>query len=51
MIMEKRKKGNMLMDQTTTQTVAYANTPLVDVTCQLTFPQNLKISAAPPVGF
>ncbi len=39
------------MAQTTTPTVSYLNTPLVDVTCQLTFPQNLKISAAPPVGF
>jgi len=39
------------MAQTTIPTVTYANTPLVDVTCQLTFPPNLKISAAPPVGF
>ncbi len=39
------------MAQTTTPTVSYLNTPLVDVTCQLTFPQNLRISAAPPVGF
>ena len=39
------------MTQTTLPTVTYTNTPLVDVTCQLTFPQNLKISAAPPVGF
>jgi len=39
------------MAQTTTPSVTYTNTPLVDVTCQLTFPQNLKIAAAPPVGF
>ena len=39
------------MTQTTNKTVIYAQTPLVDVTCQLTFPQNLKISAAPPVRF
>ena len=39
------------MAQTTPPTVIYQNTPLVDVTCQLTFPQNLQISAAPPVGF
>ena len=39
------------MTQTTTPAVTYTNAPLVDVTCQLTFPQNLKISAAPPVGF
>ncbi len=39
------------MTQTITPTVTYTNTPLIDVTCQLTFPQNLKISAAPPVGF
>ena len=39
------------MAQTTTPAVTYINTPLVDVTCQLAFPQNLKISAAPPVGF
>ncbi len=39
------------MTQTDTPTASYANTPLLDVTCQLTFPQNLKISAAPPVGF
>jgi len=39
------------MAQTTTPAVTYTNTPLVDVTCQLAFPQNLKISAAPPVGF
>ncbi len=32
-------------------TTTYQQTPLVDVTCQLTFPPNLKISAAPPVGF
>lgn len=34
-----------------TSSVFYENAPLIDVTCQLTFPQNLKISAAPPVGF
>ena len=39
------------MAQTTIPTVTYTNTPLVDVTCQITFPPNLKISAAPPVGF
>ncbi len=39
------------MTQTTTPIVTYTNAPLVDVTCQLTFPENLKISAAPPVGF
>ena len=39
------------MTHTTTPAVIYQKTPLVDVTCQLTFPQNLKISAAPPVGF
>ncbi len=39
------------MAETTIPTVIYTKTPLVDVTCQLTFPQNLKISAAPPVGF
>ncbi len=49
--MQKREKGNTLMNQTTTPTVTYTNTPLVDVTCQITFPPNLKISAAPPVGF
>ena len=31
--------------------MTYTNTPLGDVTCQLAFPQNLKISTAPPVGF
>jgi uncharacterized protein (TIGR04255 family) len=51
MAMQKRRKESTLMTQTTTPTVTYTNTPLVDVTCQLTFPQNLKISAAPPVGF
>lgn len=39
------------MSQTAIPSVIYQNAPLVDVTCQLTFPQNLKISAAPPVGF
>lgn len=39
------------MTQTSTPAVAYTNAPLVDVTCQLTFPPHLKISAAPPVGF
>ncbi len=39
------------MTEATIPTVRYTKTPLVDVTCQLTFPQNLKISAAPPVGF
>jgi uncharacterized protein (TIGR04255 family) len=49
--MQKRRKESMFMAQTTIPTVTYTNTPLVDVTCQLTFPQNLKIFAAPPVGF
>jgi len=39
------------MSGTPIPTVTYQNTPLIDVTCQLTFPPNLKISAAPPVGF
>jgi uncharacterized protein (TIGR04255 family) len=39
------------MTQSATPTITYTKTPLVDVTCQITFPQNLKISAAPPVGF
>jgi len=39
------------MPTTMTPSVVYQNTPLVDVTCQLTYPPNLKISAAPPVGF
>jgi uncharacterized protein (TIGR04255 family) len=39
------------MDQTPATTVSYANAPLLDVICQLTFPQNLKISAASPVEF
>ncbi len=39
------------MPEATIPSVMYTKTPLVDVTCQLTFPQNLKISAAPPVGF
>jgi uncharacterized protein (TIGR04255 family) len=51
MAMQKRRKESLLMAQATTSTVTYTNTPLVDVTCQLTFPQNLKISAGPPVGF
>ncbi len=39
------------MSKTITPSVRYQNAPLIDVTCQVTFPQNLKISAAPPVGF
>lgn len=39
------------MTTTITPSVVYQNTPLVDVTCQLTYPPNLKISAAPPVEF
>ena len=39
------------MPNPTVPTVTYQNHPLIDVTCQITFPQNLKISAAPPVGF
>ncbi len=39
------------MSATTIPSVTYQNAPLIDVTCQLTFPQNLKISAGPPVGF
>ena len=39
------------MPTTTPPATTYQNAPLIDVTCQLTFPQNLKISAAPPVGF
>jgi hypothetical protein len=41
-------KGSTLMAQTTSPAVTYTNTPLGDVTCQLAFPQNLKISTAPP---
>ena len=39
------------MSKTDSPSVIYQKTPLIDVTCQLTFPQNLKISAAPPTGF
>ncbi len=39
------------MPITEAQPVVYRKSPLVQVSCHLTFPTTLKISSQPPVGF